>query len=113
MAKYKFKNREKEYLREYYAAHKAHALGQQFAYDMRRKFNLSVEEYEEQSARQGGVCVICGETNGDRRLAVDHNHATGANRGLLCTKCNAGLGNFKENLGSLRAAIAYLEIANG
>jgi len=54
-----------------------------------------------------GSCDICGSLT--RRLYVDHCHATGSVRGLLCTSCNLGLGLFKDRPGILRVAAAYIE----
>lgn len=51
-------------------------------------------------------CVICGST---RRLCIDHDHTTKKIRGILCTKCNAGLGMFDDNPARLDAAIRYLK----
>ena len=45
----------------------------------------------------------------ERLLSVDHHHATGQMRGLLCNHCNVGLGNFKEDVSYLEAAIEYLK----
>lgn len=55
-------------------------------------------------------CEICGSPN---RLAVDHDHATGAVRGRLCDNCNQGLGRFQDNPQLLIFAAAYLERARG
>jgi len=58
----------------------------------------------------GDVCVICEKScPSGRRLAVDHEHSTGTIRGLLCINCNKGLGNFKDNIELLEAAIQYLK----
>ena len=61
---------------------------------------------------QGGVCAICGsENNGratDQYFVVDHCHATGRVRGLLCHPCNAAIGLLKDNIQSLENAITYL-----
>lgn len=59
-------------------------------------------------ASQAGLCAICGKEPEDRRLAMDHCHATGRVRGLLCMHCNVGLGMFKDNKEVLEKAIAYL-----
>lgn len=61
-------------------------------------------------AAQGGKCAICGGTNpGGHRLAVDHDHTTGAVRGLLCHACNAGIGKLRDDPALLRVAADYLD----
>jgi hypothetical protein len=65
--------------------------------------------YELLSLAQGGVCAICLKTDpAGRRLAVDHDHLTNLIRGLLCGKCNPGLGMFDDNPVRLRTAGFYL-----
>jgi hypothetical protein len=77
-------------------------------YNLKKKFSLSLLEYEEMLTKQNGVCAICGGTC-TKALAVDHDHATGSIRGLLCNNCNRGLGHFKDNLKNLQQAIDYLK----
>lgn len=61
-------------------------------------------------AEQAGLCAIChGETNGQGDLHVDHDHVTGKVRGLLCSRCNTGIGMMGDNTALLRKAIEYLE----
>ena len=56
--------------------------------------------------RQDGRCAICREpAAGDLALAEDHDHATGAIRGLLCSRCNNGLGSFRDDPELLRSAV--------
>lgn len=64
--------------------------------------------------RQGGSCSICQSTDRTgRNLAVDHDHQANLIRGLLCTRCNQGLGYFSDDVTRLRRAIAYLEGEHG
>lgn len=83
-------------------------------YDLKRYYGMTHEEYASMDADHGGKCAICGEVEaqlirGKRvRLAVDHCHDTGLVRGLLCMKCNTGLGSFKDDPALLHAAISYL-----
>ena len=77
-----------------------------------RKYGLSNGDYESMLAKQGGVCAICGEPPNPKRqhdLAVDHCHLTGTVRGLLCHKCNIGLGHFEDSEGLMTKAIDYLK----
>ena len=73
------------------------------------RYGLSLQDYRAMRERQGNVCGIC-KTPG-KPLCVDHCHATGKVRGLLCRDCNLGLGNYKDNPVFTRAATAYLEAA--
>lgn len=59
-------------------------------------------------ARQIKECIICGETQAIQ-LAIDHNHQTGEVRGALCSRCNLGLGHFRDDPELLRFAALYLE----
>lgn len=59
--------------------------------------------------RQGNACAICGERFKNEKLThIDHCHTTGKIRGILCVRCNVGLGQFKDNIISLQQAIKYL-----
>jgi len=60
-------------------------------------------------AAQGGTCAICDSPPGSRRLAIDHDHATGVVRGLLCPRCNTGLAYFRDRPELFRTAADYLE----
>lgn len=81
---------------------------------------MSLREYDRILARQGGGCAICHSAvgvrdkrlpSGRRRLPVDHDAVTGDVRGLLCSNCNIGLGNFTHSPAILRRAAQYLELA--
>jgi hypothetical protein len=79
---------------------------------------LSAAEYAALVALQGDRCAICGTTYKGKRFQlwpVDHDHRTGQIRGLLCSKCNLGLGNFDDDADRLEAAVNYLRrpVANG
>lgn len=67
--------------------------------------------YESLLDEQKGVCAICGKPNPspDRKLSVDHCHDTLYIRGLLCTKCNFGLGYFDDDEELMKKAIIYLK----
>lgn len=75
-----------------------------------RQYGLTPTDFDAMLETQGGRCAICrGDDHNGRNWCVDHDHATGAVRGLLCTDCNIGLGKFKDDPAILRAAIEYLE----
>lgn len=57
----------------------------------------------------GTACHLCGDDVADRANAIDHNHTTGAIRGLLCKGCNNGLGMFRDRPDLLRRAADYVE----
>lgn len=71
------------------------------------RYGLTEEEYKYLKQKQNNSCGICGKQQ-DRVLDVDHNHDTGYVRGLLCNKCNRGLGLFGDNIQNLAHAIIYI-----
>lgn len=73
-----------------------------------KRYGLSQDQFERLLLDQNGLCKICGQKDADRELAIDHCHATGRIRGLLCQKCNTALGLFKDNIELLRKSIIYL-----
>lgn len=81
--------------------------------DLFRNYGLTEEDYAVMLEQQHGVCAICGGLNrekGDTRknLGVDHSHATGENRGLLCDRCNIVLGKVNDDASLLMRAVEYL-----
>lgn len=73
-----------------------------------RFYKMTPEEYKKLYEKQTGRCAICfGESK--IKLCVDHNHSTGKVRGLLCKKCNSGIGLLQENTEFLYRAIKYLQ----
>lgn len=81
----------------------------QFSSNIKSKYGITREQYDDLLGSQNGVCAICknSETSG-KRLAVDHCHVTLAVRGLLCSRCNTAIGLFKDNKEAMKKAIAYL-----
>lgn len=73
-----------------------------------KRVGFSVDVYDNFLRKQGSVCAICGLNNGKRRLCADHDHKTGAPRGLLCHSCNTGLGSFRDSVLNLEKAKVYL-----
>jgi hypothetical protein len=80
---------------------------------VQRTYGLSGEQYAELLEWQAGVCYICGQVPRVRRLAVDHDHRTGAVRGLLCANdefgCNVVLARLLNDVDIARRALAYVE----
>jgi len=84
---------------------------------LKYKYGVSPEQFLEAWDKQEGKCSICKDTlpdlltydNRRRGYAIDHNHETGAFRGILCNECNALLGMAEENPTILESAITYLK----
>jgi hypothetical protein len=72
-------------------------------------YGLSESGYMSLINSQNNLCAICGRKDETRVLCVDHDHKTGAVRGLLCNNCNIGLGNLKDDVQILQSAIGYLQ----
>lgn len=80
------------------------------AYKLKAEFGISAEQYQELLTRQHGACAICREAcPTGNHLCVDHSHVTGTVRGLLCIRCNTGIGSFKESVSRMLDAVEYLK----
>lgn len=79
--------------------------------NLKNKYGLTVAEYERMLAEQSGVCAVCKgpETRAGFVLGVDHDHATGEVRGLLCTKCNTALGLLDDDPERIRLLSEYIQ----
>lgn len=92
----------------------------------KNKLKFKIEDYLKIHTIQNGCCAICKKPETDisnshrlkrngnniqkvKRLAIDHCHTSDKIRGLLCKMCNYGLGNFKDSIELLQAAIDYLK----
>ena len=78
--------------------------------NMFKTFGMTMDDYDEMLSNQNMGCKICNTKvpRGQGRFHIDHCHTTGKIRGLLCSKCNVGLGQFDDNIGKLNNAIRYL-----
>lgn len=75
---------------------------------LEKSYGLSEGDYDWMNSRN--ICWICGEPpSEDRKLAIDHEHASGIVRGLLCHRCNQALGLFKDSEQNLERALDYLK----
>jgi len=106
----------KEYFQEYAIKNKETLLENSRKAQRKRLYNLSAEDHFELVKKQDNKCAICfkEETcknrNGDvRPLCVDHCHATGIVRGLLCNHCNSMLGSARDKIETLENGIKYLK----
>ena len=114
--KYKYYEKKKIYISE--NREEARIRGRRCL--LKVKYKIRLEQYDEMLKNQNYVCKICKnpESSIDKRhnktrdLSIDHCHKSGKIRGLLCDKCNRGLGYFKDSIESLESAIRYLKSNN-
>ncbi len=73
-----------------------------------KRYGLTREDYTDMLEEQNGVCATDG-CGASENLCVDHNHATGKVRQLLCSRCNHALGHARESKDILLGLVAYIE----
>ncbi len=79
---------------------------------VQQTYGLGPGEYAQLYTFQGGFCALCRRATGaSRKLSVDHDHATGDVRGLLCRPCNTMLGHARDNMRFFERCIKYLTFA--
>lgn len=114
MKKYYSKNTEqiKEYKKKY---HKLHPETNR-NWRLKSEYGMDIEEFNQMLGFQNGLCAICGkemtETGKSRGMGmvIDHDHKTGAVRGIVHGSCNHILGYAKDDIDILKKAIKYLEV---
>ena len=107
------RNQKAAYMRQYFQR-SPHVLKRAY---LKRNYGITLERYNELHDEQDGKCAICdgaettihSKTGQPMLLAVDHDHSTGEIRGLLCQRCNRGLGLLRDSPDLLRRAADYLE----
>jgi hypothetical protein len=103
-----YKNRKEyeQYHKNYRATHK----DQQKNYDLKRKYGITLEIFNEMFFQQEGKCAICRRHSLEfkKGLCVDHCHNTGKIRGLLCSNCNSAIGKLNEDPNLFAVALEYL-----
>ena len=77
-------------------------------WDYSRRYDITLEEYQDLYAKQKGACAIC-KDHPNTMLCIDHDHIDNFVRGLLCSKCNLMIGNARNDINILEEAINYLE----
>lgn len=103
------RERDRLYRRAEYRANpefKARVSAQNKRYHLKRKYGLTVAEFSAMKDNQHNLCAICGQSL--MLLRIDHSHDTGKVRGLLCMKCNSGLGLFNDSPATLQKAAQYI-----
>lgn len=73
-------------------------------------YGMTLQDFENLVTGQNGLCKICDKPSVGK-FHIDHCHETGVVRGLLCQKCNMGLGNFGDDIQKMLKAIEYIKCA--
>jgi hypothetical protein len=120
------RDRVRAYQQAYHAEHKEEIAAKRAAYyrargkvlarahARKKKYGLSPEALSQLMENQEGLCAICSRgvaddtTSKDHKASVDHDHVTGAVRGILCQSCNLALGMFKDDIRIVTNAVGYL-----
>jgi len=112
----KYSKAHKKEKRENYFKNKQHYTN----IHIRKKYGITLKQYNKMLKSQNNCCAICGKPEEEkeknksiRKLAIDHDHKTGNVRGLLCGKCNKGIGLLQGNIKILINATKYLIQHNG
>lgn len=87
------------------------------ARELKRKYNITIDVESEMYCTQSGKCAVCNykfkeydDGSNSNDFVIDHCHSSGLVRGLLCNKCNQGIGLFMENKKTIENTIKYLEL---
>lgn len=88
-----------------------------YARNIKLRFNMSLDDYNNMVAKQGGVCAICKTNPENKRLSIDHDHNCCPGqytcgkciRSLICHRCNMVLGQINDDISILKSMTDYLQ----
>jgi len=100
------KSRKKNWHKWKKKANRTRRVGYRKSY-LARQYGITQEQYNQFLIAQGGRCAIC-QTKFVKIGHIDHDHKTGKVRGLLCFKCNVGIGHLDDDPLKVKAALDYL-----
>lgn len=101
---------QREKRRAWYHAHKNRLTEQRRRHRIKLRYGITEDQYREKFKNQGGACAICKKTQFSKEGPhIDHDHATGMVRDILCGKCNRMIGFALEDISILCAAIEYIK----
>jgi len=108
MREWRAKNRQKS--NEQARAYRARNPNQVRSSNLKKVYGITLERFNDIFASQGNRCAICrADSTPGKNWHVDHCHGTGKIRGILCHHCNLMIGNARDNVGTLLAAVDYLK----
>ena len=94
----------------YVSKNREKILRQVLDYSYKRKYGISLDHKNSMIQKQNGLCDICNKKmEGSNDFCVDHCHNTNEIRGILCRKCNLGIGHLDDSIDLLKSAIKYLK----
>jgi hypothetical protein len=110
----KYQTSHKAVTKKWQEDNRAYKSEQVREWQYRKKFGITIQEYNVMLAEQNNSCAVCerSQTDFKRKFAVDHDHKTGKVRRLLCDNCNHALGMVNDNPIILQKLILYLEKYN-
>lgn len=97
--------------RELYQKTRGRVLSKCWEWRLKDQFGMTPGQYFAMLDAQGGRCAVCRSEPLKRKLGVDHCHATGKVRGLLCHSCNIAIGLLKDSVPAIENLLAYMKRA--
>lgn len=108
----KYKVQKSNYQKQYYVNNKNILNKNRHNYDLKRTYNITLEQKEQMLSNQNYKCKCCKKDLtqlNSKRIHIDHNHTTGKVRGILCQTCNLAFGLMKECPNNIKKLLEYSE----
>jgi hypothetical protein len=97
----------------YYYKHAKRLAPLRRDWHLRTNYGITLADEKKLLKKQKGKCAICKTVKFGRHRSIDHDHNTGQIRGILCGRCNSGIGMFREDVTLLTEAVKYLRRNHG